>query len=110
MTTIKATHTTYTEGQTPSDIVRQAGTTTWSKNWIVIAGNTAIIAHTNTDAVDLAAAMAGAKSGGFNGAARTGMRRRMREQIADYLGVAWQEVRALQREVNADSGSTRAWR
>lgn len=94
----KATHI-IIDGERPGEIVKQAGATEWSKNWIVIAGDTAIIANSNVDAVNHAAQLNHKESQGFNGAASTGMRRRMRERIAESFGIAWQDVTAFQRQV-----------
>lgn len=94
----KATHT-LVGGESPGEIAKQAGQTGWSKNWIIIAGSTAIISNSNVDAVNYAAQLNGKESQKFNGAASTGMRRRMRQAIAESFGLEWQDVDAFQRQV-----------
>jgi hypothetical protein len=94
----KATHI-LVDGERPAEIAKQASKTGWSKNWIVIANGTAIIANSNVDAVNYAAQLNRKEPQKFNGAASTGMRRRMRQTIAESFGVEWQDVAAFQRQV-----------
>lgn len=97
---MKATHIVSDFAQ-PQEIVRKVGKTDWSKNWVVSAGEVKIVANSNVDAVEYAAHLAGKEYAVFNGALAAGMRRRMRQAIAEYLDVAWQDVQVVRREVFA---------
>ena len=98
----KATHILPTS-DFPAEIIKEAGSTDFTNNWIVIAGDTAIIAQTNTDAVQCAARLTGNSYAGFDGSARPGMQRRMKEAIAGYFGIDAHDVKIAQRETDGGS-------
>ena len=89
----------------PDDIIKETGTTDFTKNWLMIAGDTAIIAQTNVDAVEYAAQLTGNEYEEFDGSARPGMQRRTRERIAGYFGIDEADVKIARRETNGHSSN-----
>lgn len=103
---MKATHTLPTSDY-PAEIAQEAGATDFTKNWIVIAGDTAIIASSNVDAVEYAAKLTGNTYEEFNGTIRRGMRREMQETIGGYFNIDARDVKIAQRETN---GAASSWK
>lgn len=91
----------------PAEISQQAGSAGFAKNWIVIAGDVAIIANSNVDAVQYAAKLTGSPYAEFDGSARPRMRREMQEVIGGYFGIDERDVKIAQRETN---GGASVWK
>lgn len=103
---MKATHIIPTSDY-PAEIAQQAGAADFTKNWIVIAGDAAIIASSNVDAVQYAAKLTGNPHPEFDGSIRAGMRREMQEIIGKYFDIDAREVKIAQRETN---GAASSWK
>ncbi|AKN77508.1 hypothetical protein HO100_11450 [Corynebacterium ulcerans] len=77
------------------------GSTGWTRNWwAIIDGHTAIAAENSRDLVEYTYIMAGKEVEAFDGGPRPGLHRRMRETIAENLGVDVVDVKLYQREVH----------
>lgn len=76
------------------------GPTGWTRNWwAIIDGHTAIAAENSRDLVEYSYVLAGKEVEAFDGGARPGLQRRMRETIAENLGEDYRDVDLHQREV-----------
>lgn len=79
---------------------RAMGSTGWTRNWwAIVDGHTAIAAENSRDLVEYTYTMAGKEVEAFDGGARPGLQRRMRETIAENLSADYRDVDLHQREV-----------
>lgn len=73
--------------------------TDWRKNWQATIGDTIIVANGSRSLVEYSYTLAGKEVVEFDGSARAGLERRMRETIACNLGVDYRDIILHQREV-----------
>lgn len=79
---------------------RAMGSTGWARNWwAIVDGHTAIAAENSRDLVEYSYLLAGKEVEAFDGGARPGLQRRMRETIAENLGEDCRDIDLHQREV-----------